>query len=314
MDATLTVSDPSRPPDYRFRTAHDHVQRGLHLSPQVHDQWTQSTVRYLLARGRCRTSTELSRLTAIASDLHGAIQIYERERSLRFMIEARVLAGESMQDIASALGVRLAVVTWYTALFFDVADRRAATDFIVNKVIFGGQSDAAEWENYGWKLIGFFGGRAALEEVLRAGKTGDLDGLLHALALEGRLISAFKTKMAAQKVQVTDNRSMLDLMQIATRGGNAKDPVEPDSGLVGAVQGMLESLPFKTIWRNEDVPEYDRGAVEPQTDEFLRLAVGLPVPGWEATKNLSLPGFEPSKPQELPAEPNSPSQDTPCAS
>jgi hypothetical protein len=54
---------------------------------------------------------------------------------------------------------------------------------------------------------------------------------------------------------------------------------------------MLSSIPFKAI-NVQDVkqlPAYDRGAVELRSDELMRVAAGLPVPGLEDLQDAHFP-------------------------
>ena len=59
----------------------------------------------------------------------------------------------------------------------------------------------------------------------------------------------------------------------------------------GYLQAMLRELPFQAVGIAdvEQLPDYDTGAAELRTDELMRVAAGLPVPGLDSLKDLRFP-------------------------
>jgi hypothetical protein len=59
----------------------------------------------------------------------------------------------------------------------------------------------------------------------------------------------------------------------------------------GYLQALLRELPFQAIGIDNDKqpPPYDCGAAELRTDELMRVAAGLPVPGLDSLKDLRFP-------------------------
>jgi hypothetical protein len=59
----------------------------------------------------------------------------------------------------------------------------------------------------------------------------------------------------------------------------------------GYLQALLRELPFQavSIDNEKQLPKYDTGAAELLTDELMRVAAGLPVPGLDSLKDLRFP-------------------------
>jgi hypothetical protein len=59
----------------------------------------------------------------------------------------------------------------------------------------------------------------------------------------------------------------------------------------GYLQAVLSELPFQAIGIAdvEQLSDYDTGAAELRTDELMRVAVGLPVPGLDSFADIRFP-------------------------
>jgi hypothetical protein len=59
----------------------------------------------------------------------------------------------------------------------------------------------------------------------------------------------------------------------------------------GYLQALLRELPFQAIGIAdvEQLSDYDTGAAELRTDELMRVAAGLPVPGLDSLNDLRFP-------------------------
>ena len=68
-------------------------------------------------------------------DLLAAHQLCESNGPLRWELEARILAGQSDDDISASMAVPPAVVAAFERSFFNVRDRLAAFDLILFHVI-----------------------------------------------------------------------------------------------------------------------------------------------------------------------------------
>ena len=82
------------------------------------------------------------------------------EDSIRWMLESRLLAGQTDEEIAKNVGFIPEMIEWYEALFFNVRDRLENKDYIVSQVIrpsmgTGLQNLTMEMSA---KFFGYFGG------------------------------------------------------------------------------------------------------------------------------------------------------------
>jgi hypothetical protein len=287
-------SDPLRTVNWRFLVAQFHIEHGLKLAPGEYDEGVARCEIFLRRRLRCRSSGEKRRLVDSASDLHAAFELYEDQNTRsKFLLEARVIAGDAVEEIASGLGVSAAAIAWYLNLFFDVVDRLHASDFILNQVIYGARLHDPDWNNYGWKLLGFLGGPEFLKKILQLNAGPSVEGLLQGLAIESELALAHNTMAALDQLSPSDRLATVQLIRI--RGAQNEKAAEAlaDNGAAAALQGLLEAFPFKTIFSKSQVPYFDQGAVELRTDQLLAAGMGLPIPGWDEIKDVTYP--EPSQ-------------------
>jgi hypothetical protein len=77
-------------------------------------------------------------------------------------VEARILAGETFDTISAKVGIPAEVIKTYEALFFDVAGRLRAGDWIWTEAI-GSLGAATPSEEQSWKIIGYGLGPQALD-------------------------------------------------------------------------------------------------------------------------------------------------------
>jgi hypothetical protein len=80
--------------------------------------------------------------------------------------EARILAGQSDEEIAKRLSLSAESVFWFEAAFFQVRDRLASRDWVILKTIgpgiWVGSPDV--WSV--WKAVAYFGGVAAMDSLI----------------------------------------------------------------------------------------------------------------------------------------------------
>jgi hypothetical protein len=102
-------------------------------------------------------------------ELYSAYRIYEQPSDMRrVMLEARILSGQSVSEIARLSAMDDEVVETYMSLFFDVQSRLEAKDWICSEVlgrVF--QSGDTHW-HYAMtaKYFAYFGGPQILESVM----------------------------------------------------------------------------------------------------------------------------------------------------
>jgi hypothetical protein len=149
-----------RPPDYRWRIAHR-----LAADEWVPDEWVDP---WVLRAEELLTTPPSPRLDA--PDLRAvdaARDLYERGPFWRKVeVEARLLAGEPAEAIATKSGLTAAAVAAYGALFYAVGDRLRHPAYIVHEAIglHGAEADLGVQV----RLLGYTGGVHVLDAVLDA--------------------------------------------------------------------------------------------------------------------------------------------------
>jgi hypothetical protein len=98
-----------------------HREAPRRLFRRVMDPWIASAMAYLQARQACVTTKETDRLARKMPHVHAAYVLYtSRDKLARGLVEARLLAGQSIEQTAAACGLPAEVVHCYEALFFRV--------------------------------------------------------------------------------------------------------------------------------------------------------------------------------------------------
>lgn len=172
MDAitNLLPRAPLLPPDWRWRVAQHHHARGTQRigRPWRRDAGAGRAYRFLRALERCRDDAAHLRLAQREPDLFGAHAIYAGTSLAQHELRARVLAGETPQQIADRLATNLDVIEAFESLFFDVRPRLQARSYIVHAVL-----GPALHTGFGprdfrilWPWFGFVGGSLALDAVI----------------------------------------------------------------------------------------------------------------------------------------------------
>ena len=171
MDADerfLWCADPLAAPDWRWQRA-----CALHRRPRRRRRrpddpdWLQTLLALAetaYPSGRRRRGPRL----LIPPALIEALEVYEGGGQLCWELEARLLAGQTDEDIAAATAVRAAVVAAYERHFFAVRQCLAACDYILSCVVGGVPLQGFdEGDLRGlWAYFGYAAGPRMLELVM----------------------------------------------------------------------------------------------------------------------------------------------------
>ena len=123
--------DPVRAPDWRFSRIVDIARNNRPANRFQIDAQTRAGVRFVRAWDRAKTEDDRDMLLQSAMGLFHAYELHEHEDpDVRFVVEARILAGQSDEQTASVTGTLPETIYWYEALFFNVRDRLLAHDYI----------------------------------------------------------------------------------------------------------------------------------------------------------------------------------------
>jgi hypothetical protein len=151
---------PTRPPDWRWHWARLLVDEVLRPSRRRDDESVLRAMRFLSVLNFCKDETDHETLAERMPDLWQAHAIYTGPPTLRWAVEARILAGESFESIASKCGISAAAVACYEQTFFSVLEEMGHTDWILFAAIGAQLYTGLSEQDVGvlWKLLGYHGG------------------------------------------------------------------------------------------------------------------------------------------------------------
>lgn len=253
------------------------------------DQYTKEALKFQLGMAKCTDDIARWDLMVQYPDLYAAYLIFDRSNNeerhpMRYAVEARILAGQTSQEIAALLGVTPDAVEYYERVFFNVRDKLKNSDYVMTCVLGPSVHSGLSDRDYDllWKLFGYIYGPAVLDSFIsttsrrfRPETLGEVDATL---ADDAR--SALQRKVAIVARTFTINPfSQSELLNIYTRflevekesnNGKAQDVIMQN------IQVMLDKLP----WTGGDgahdplLKAHDISAIELRTDELLAISSG----------------------------------------
>lgn len=221
----------------------------------------------------------------------------------RWGIEARVLAGESDEQIAEKIGTDPGIIAAYINVFFDVRDRLNNLDYVQNVIMADAVTRGLQERHYDllWKLLAYKGGPLVLDAVINRGtdvtKPNSADGV--GTFFQDFAISSMKYKAALASLTVQVNthtqlpliESFVKYVEIEKNSDNA---MKAQSSIVDNIGVMLTSLPFqigtKLDSEGAKMLPFDNGAAELRGDEMLVIAAGGKLKNTADIQKLGFPG------------------------
>lgn len=165
--AEIQQYSPFRPVDWRWRRAKWLVARGRNFSRRRDDDETGRAVRYIRAFARCAESRLPRSFLTQYRDLNAASRIEDAGGVTEILLQARLIAGQSTEEITQSTGIPPNVVDAYEKTFFHCRDRLCARDWVSIRAIGNYDfEDAAAGAAVIFKRFAYFGGPLALEAVL----------------------------------------------------------------------------------------------------------------------------------------------------
>jgi hypothetical protein len=123
----LMSANPARPVDARWQIALA-IASGISHRRDFRDDLDQGVLqalRYLKAQQTCLTDADQERLPSDLAAIHAAYQLNQSPDKLtRGIVEARLLAGQSVEETAAACNLQPEIVQVYERLFFAVVAKR----------------------------------------------------------------------------------------------------------------------------------------------------------------------------------------------
>ena len=235
--------NPCRDPAWRWQRSTHLAKEGKGYSPDTDDRETGYALKFVRALSACKTEANRAALAKKAPNLYGAYQIYTSGGPAKWTIEARILAGQSLRDVAQAMGVSKETEYWYQKLFFHVVPRLTATDYVRIKIIGKSAFQAISPDDTETllKLFGYYGGQLVLDLAISCllsgvgGGTGDITKADRKLAE--------KTRRVIELLSVPDDVTLL--LKFLQEGGQLAE----GGRALESLRDALEAL--KKKWSEE---------------------------------------------------------------
>jgi len=132
----LSPDFSARPVDARWQRIMDLADRGEQATHQYDDRWVGMGLAYVHRLQACVTDADRERLAREMSHIHAAHQLHKTSNKLaRGIVEARLLAGQTVEDTAVACGLAPDTVQAYERLFFAVVGLREHWAYLMCEAI-----------------------------------------------------------------------------------------------------------------------------------------------------------------------------------
>lgn len=227
----------------------------------------------------------------------------EDKKPTRWAIEARVVAGESDQEIADKLGTDVDIIEAYTTTFYDVRDKLANVDYVVNTILGDAVSRGLSERHYDllWKMVAYQGGTHALTAVMtrfipaeRPKTSDDVANFFQEAAIN---CVKYKAALATMTVPI-NTHTQLELINSFVKYVEVERTTENSTkaqlSIMDNIGAMLTSMPLTIGTKLESqkvkLGAYDSGAAELRGDEIIVAASGEEVPDAHTIQNLKFPG------------------------
>jgi hypothetical protein len=227
----------------------------------------------------------------------------EDKNQTRWALEARVLAGESDEEIAEKLGSEPGIVNAFINVFFDVRPKLRHLDYVQTVIMGEAVTRGVQERHYDllWKMMGLQGGPHVLDAVISRGpavaKPTSADEV--GTFLQDFAISTMKYKAALASVTIPINtHTQLPLIEAFVKyveiERNSDNAMKAQTSIVDNIGMMLTNLPFKIGTKLDSegakMLPFDNGATELRSTEMMIIASGGQIESADELKNLNFPG------------------------
>jgi hypothetical protein len=154
------------PVSWRWLRAGRLLELGLRWSRRRDDTQVRRAKLYQAALRRCRCAADRERLERRLPDVAGAVAIHEGEPTTRWAVEARLLAGEPIEDIACKTVLTPRAVSMFEALFFNVSDKLENRGYLIHIAVGLYPTPREPDPGLVWRLFGLLGGPVVLDALI----------------------------------------------------------------------------------------------------------------------------------------------------
>jgi hypothetical protein len=236
-------------------------------------------------------------------DMFWAHSIWAEDKNqTRWALEARVLAGESNEEIAEKIGADPGVINAYINVFFDVRSKMRHMDYVQTVILGDAVTRGLNERHYDllWKMMAIQGGPHVLDATINRGpavprpNSADEVGVF----LQDFAVNTMKYKAALAAVTIPVNthtqlpliEAFVKYVEIERTTDNA---MKAQTSIIDNIGTMLTSMPFKIGTKLDSegakMLPFDNGAAELRSNEMMIIAVGGTIDAAEV-KDLNFPG------------------------
>lgn len=227
----------------------------------------------------------------------------EDKNQTRWALEARVLAGETNEQIAEKLGSDPGIIDAFVNVFFDVRSKMQHLDYVHTVILGDAVTRGLQERHYDllWKMMALHGGPFVLDAIISRCPTipkptnaDEVGGFLQDFA-----ISTMKYKAALASVTIPVNtHTQLPLIEAFVKYVEVErttdNAMKAQTSIVDNIGTMLTSLPFKIGTKLDSegakMLPFDNGAAELRSNEMMIIAAGGEISTTEEVQNLNFPG------------------------
>jgi hypothetical protein len=118
-----------RPVDARWRWICELARQGYQRAWDD-DEWIQRGLAYVRRQHGCRSPADFEQLAKDFADIHAADRLHSANHKMECaIVEARLLSGQTVEEVVAACNLAVGTVIAYKKLFFQVIGRLGAPLF-----------------------------------------------------------------------------------------------------------------------------------------------------------------------------------------
>jgi len=295
--------NPFRPVHWRWERARQIVEGQLPQSAKRDDIWISRAAKFRRRYAKCLTDLDFACLADAMPDIYWAHDIWmkdiakdakdlivektyeEIQANVKYLIEARVLADDTLENIEFNTGIATDTIEAYEQLFFDVRSRLAQKDYILFSVLGPAVARGLRAREYDllWKLFAYMRGVHTLDYVLntfdldrRVVPKGDVNRIMEEDMSSKMLL---KSTVVAQTMYI-NSETQADIIGLwaklkeieRLKGANSTDRDAINAGLAKFLKITQFEIGPPESKEPTALELYDQGAIEVNSIELSRYA------------------------------------------
>ena len=244
--------NPFRDPDWRWSRAWAIVRHGRYFSRRRDDDDTGRAIHFI--RGLLRQRETLCPFEDMP-DMLSAHNIWKEGGDHRLELEARILAGQSDNEIGDNMSIPPNTIRTYLSTFFDVRQRLGSRTYIMKKVLGTDWASSLNPIPGLTHFLAYFGGAAVLEAALPY--LWNQGEKLYELTSDDEIQDPLATRLdlvLRAHTLPTDQTTGMRLLSIYAELMRDFETGTPDS-YVGLLAKYLSECP-RAAWRTPEQPKY----------------------------------------------------------